>query len=344
MMIGTRTLKHQLLQNDDPSPLFSIIIPCYNVERYLQRTMDSILNQVYSNFEIIAVNDGSTDTTLKLLQEIVQREPRVRIINQTNAGVSVARNVGLANAIGTYVCFFDGDDLMPQGTLQYCADIVANRPLVDLLCLGYIAQNTATDSIRQYVCQQLDKCELDSEQGLRLFLRRKLYIHIGSFFCRRSQIMLDKIQFLPGCKIGEDIRYILQMLQNVHKIYYSSRVSFVYQIHNDTVMCGYRQVNLGHCEIFKAYQLDMSQFRHIQCDYNLFFFFFYISLFIRYLRYSQPNIAVEKQLLHYKYLLNSSVKFLSIQGLLIKCVKILPINKMFEVKHFIHRDKPNAVL
>lgn len=338
----TEISKRQPRPDVEQPPLFSIIIPCYNVERYIRGTMASILNQNFSNFEVIAVNDGSTDTTLELLLKVARSEQRVRVITQNNAGVSVARNVGLAHAMGVYVCFFDGDDLMPQGTLEYCAGAVTRHPSVDVLCLGYIAQG-ATGSVRQYVCPKLDGCELNSEQALRLFLKRKLYIHIGSFFCRRSVIEFSKIQFLPKCKIGEDIRYILQMLQNVRTIYYSSRISFVYQIHNDTVMCGYRQVYPEHCEILTAYRLDMSSLPNIQRDYNLFLAISYISLLIRYLRYSSPSVAVEKQLMQYKYLLNSSVDFLSIQGLLIKCIKILPINKMFEMKHVIYRKKHNAV-
>lgn len=334
--------KYQLQQNPEQSPLFSIIIPCYNVERYLRDTMISILSQNFSDFDVIAVNDGSTDATLALLQDIARGDERVRVISQNNAGVSVARNVGLANATGTYVCFFDGDDLMPQGTLRYCAEAVTRHPFVDLFCLGYTAHVSTTGGEQQYVCHKIDECEFESEQALRLFLQRKLYIHIGSFFCRRSLINLSKIQFLSGCKIGEDIRYILQMLQHVHKIYYSSRISFIYQIHNDTVMCGYRQVYPEHCEIFNAYQLDVSYLPNLQLDYNRFLAISYISLLVRYLRFSRPSSAVEKLLLKYKYLLNNPVDFLSTQGFLIKCVKLLPINKMFVVKKIIWRNKPNA--
>lgn len=91
-------------------PLISIIIPCYNVEQWLPRCLDSLLNQTYDRIEVIAVCDGSPDRTPDILRAYAERDPRVKPIFQTNMGVSMARNNGLAEAVGAYVGFVDSDD------------------------------------------------------------------------------------------------------------------------------------------------------------------------------------------------------------------------------------------
>jgi glycosyltransferase involved in cell wall biosynthesis len=89
---------------------FSIIIPVYNVEDYLKECLDSVLCQVYSNFEVILINDGSTDSSLKICQSYQQENHQIKLIDQENGGLSDARNSGLAAAKGDYIIFTDGDD------------------------------------------------------------------------------------------------------------------------------------------------------------------------------------------------------------------------------------------
>ena len=90
--------------------LISIIIPVYNVEQYLYKCLQSVVNQTYKNLEIICVNDGSTDNSINILEEFAQKDTRVRIITQKNGGLSNARNTGIDNAAGDYIMFLDSDD------------------------------------------------------------------------------------------------------------------------------------------------------------------------------------------------------------------------------------------
>ncbi|MGI2120105.1 glycosyltransferase family 2 protein [Shewanella oncorhynchi] len=91
-------------------PIISIIIPVYKVERFLARCLDSVLAQTYSDFEIICVNDGSPDNCGVILAEYEKNDNRIKVINQVNQGLSVARNTGLDFARGNYICFVDSDD------------------------------------------------------------------------------------------------------------------------------------------------------------------------------------------------------------------------------------------
>ena len=96
----------------------SVVIPVYNVELYLRDCLDSIINQTYSNTEIICVNDGSTDGSLAILEEYYAQDDRVSIINQENSGSSVTRNAGMQQASGKYILFVDSDDMLKANAIE----------------------------------------------------------------------------------------------------------------------------------------------------------------------------------------------------------------------------------
>ena len=90
--------------------LISVIIPAYNIDKYLAEALDSVLAQIYPHFEVMIVNDGSTDRTLEIAQEYAAKDDRIRVISQPNQGVSLARNQGIRETTGELVAFLDGDD------------------------------------------------------------------------------------------------------------------------------------------------------------------------------------------------------------------------------------------
>lgn len=99
-------------------PLISVIVPVYNVEKYLDRCLDSIVNQTYKNIEIIVINDGSLDNCPKLCDEWAQKDTRIKVIHKKNGGVSSARNAGLDACTGLYIGFVDGDDWIAPNMIE----------------------------------------------------------------------------------------------------------------------------------------------------------------------------------------------------------------------------------
>lgn len=99
-------------------PAISIVIPVYNLEKYIKKCLNSVLMQTFDNFEIICVNDGSTDSSLDILKEYASADKRIKIINQTNSGAGTARNNGLKHSVGKYVQFLDGDDYFEPQMLE----------------------------------------------------------------------------------------------------------------------------------------------------------------------------------------------------------------------------------
>jgi len=113
--------------------MFSIIIPVYNVEQYLRQCLDSVIHQDYSDYEIICINDGSTDNSLAILQKYGKKENRIKIIDQENCGLSTARNVGIHEASGNYILFLDSDDWLEPNALQILA---AKQYKEDMICFN----------------------------------------------------------------------------------------------------------------------------------------------------------------------------------------------------------------
>ena len=108
--------------------LISVIVPVYKAEKYLDKCVQSIVNQTYKNLEIILVDDGSPDNCPAVCDEYASKDSRVRVVHKKNAGPSAARNTGLDAATGGYIWFVDGDDYLLPGALQTAAQSTANSP------------------------------------------------------------------------------------------------------------------------------------------------------------------------------------------------------------------------
>jgi glycosyltransferase involved in cell wall biosynthesis len=112
--------------------MFSVVILLYNKAHIIVRTLASVLNQTYTEFEIIIVNDGSTDNSLTVINQFTLNDPRIRIIEQSNQGVSVARNNGVASARYNYIAFLDGDDEWLPGYLAKMKEAIELFPAADM--------------------------------------------------------------------------------------------------------------------------------------------------------------------------------------------------------------------
>jgi len=118
----------------------SVIIPAYNVEEYIEETLQSFLNQTLKDIEIIIVDDGSTDSTCKILEKYRRMDDRISILHQENKGAGIARNFGMANATGEYLYFFDGDDYCIPAFLQSVVT-KADETQADIVVFDYYRES-----------------------------------------------------------------------------------------------------------------------------------------------------------------------------------------------------------
>ncbi len=112
------------------TPAVSLLIAVYNTETYLERCLDSLLNQSLANIEIVAVNDGSTDQSPAILETYQKRDERIRVIHQQNRGLGAVRNKGIAAARGEFIAFIDADDWVEP---DYCLRMYEKRRLIRLI-------------------------------------------------------------------------------------------------------------------------------------------------------------------------------------------------------------------
>lgn len=111
----------------------SVVVPAYNVESYIRECVMSILNQTYPCYEVIVVDDGSTDRTLSIINEISKKNQSVQVIHKSNAGVSAARNTGIDAAKGDYIAFVDGDDYLSPDFIEYMVGM-AQKQVRSFVC------------------------------------------------------------------------------------------------------------------------------------------------------------------------------------------------------------------
>lgn len=116
-------------------PFFSVVIPLYNKQNYIKETIKSVLNQTFQDFEIVIVNDGSKDDSVKVVESI--QDDRIKLVHQENSGVSVARNMGIKEANAKYIAFLDADDLWLPEFLQTIYELIQNFPDAGLYATAY---------------------------------------------------------------------------------------------------------------------------------------------------------------------------------------------------------------
>ena len=169
---------------------FSIIIPVWNLEPYISRCLDSVIAQTYKNIEIICINDGSTDNSLNILQEYAERDNRIKIIDQENQGVSVARNNGIDAASGDYLLFVDGDDYVDTRMCEVLNGKVENY---DLVFFNFY-RITSNGEIKRAVTRNRNTFQFSPV--------------VWSFCFRSEFVQRERIRFPQGINIAEDVVFL----------------------------------------------------------------------------------------------------------------------------------------
>ena len=145
--------------------LISIIVPCYNVEKYLPKCIDSILNQTYKNLEVWLVDDGSPDRCGEICDEYAKKDARVKVVHKQNGGLVSARNAGYYVATGDWIMYVDGDDWLDEDCCQIMMDAVAGKPDVDIVFWKCV-QELGDKSIKgkwEWPCQEAEHLYLGDE-------------------------------------------------------------------------------------------------------------------------------------------------------------------------------------
>lgn len=226
-------------------PLISIIVPIYNAEKYLSECLESLLNQTYSNLEIICINDGSTDNSLKIINSYAQKDSRIKVYSQSNQGVSKTRNFGIENANGEYIMFMDSDDTCSLNTIETSLELAR-----------------ANDS--DLVINFLDlRWELNQKS-----VNQFAYLATVQMFVKKDYLLkFPKIRFKEKMQIGEDAVFSHELLALTNKVCTNPQSKYYYRLHSEQTTTKFD--NYKKEEALKNIKLWIKELETFYSDYNL---------------------------------------------------------------------------
>lgn len=274
---------------------FSVIVPIYNVEKYVRKCIESILHQTFSDFELLLVDDGSPDNCPSICDEYAKSDKRIKVIHKKNGGLVSARNIGVLNAIGDYICYVDGDDWIKEELLEivYQKGIKDKNP--DMIVFG---------AIRQFEEHQVeipsgasegvyDKARLKEEVYPYMMYDNRKPFCSGLVFpvawnkIYRRELLKEHYCKEERIKMGEDNAFIFECLYASETVVFLNDFLYIYNqmnsgsfIHrydpnrfeNNQLLTGYIEKRIGRknqildsqINAFKAYWLIMAVFHEVK--------------------------------------------------------------------------------
>ncbi len=211
-------------------PLISVIIPVYNVEKYLPRCLDSVVKQTYTNLEIILVDDGSTDSCPKICDKYAQKDKRIFVIHQTNSGLPAARNSGMDHMHGEFFTFIDSDDWV---TPDYCQTLLntITHTKTDVATANYTY--AYEKDIKPSFCPQSgDKIFLTEEEILRFGFT---YHHTAWLKLYRTSVCAS-LRFDPNYTLSEDLDFFFRLCKQIKSLAYTEAVLLYYYQHPTSLL------------------------------------------------------------------------------------------------------------
>ncbi|MFN3019476.1 glycosyltransferase family 2 protein [Chryseobacterium sp. TY3] len=206
-------------------PLVSIIVPIYNSEEYIEDCVNSIIEQSYSNLEIILINDGSKDASLSIINDLKETDDRIIVIDKKNGGVSKARNSGIQVSTGEYVVFIDSDDRIGKKFITNYIDILSQNPK------ALIYQSFISEYENKNVPEVLPSAvyfDQDIHKAIILLEQKRCLGGAWNKIFRTEIIKNREILFNEGFSYGEDKVFTLQYMQYVDCIILSSNTQYFY--------------------------------------------------------------------------------------------------------------------
>ena len=226
----------------------SIILPVYNAERFLSPCIESILQQTYTSWELIAVDDGSSDSSLEILQSYAEKDQRIKVLSKKNEGVSIARNIALEQTKGEYVYFADADDVLMPDALSVLVKAIeryqATFVKADFLPIDENEKQVFVNK-KQVIRKRFDGTVMNADKFFKKVLMKEYFLWTCLF--RRDFIEKYQIRFIPHCRLMEDSAFIVDYLLHSDR-----------NVYRDACVYGYRKYEGTVSAVKKDYSSDLK--------------------------------------------------------------------------------------
>lgn len=191
-------------------PEISVIVPVYNNDEYISKCIESLLNQIQTDFELLLIDDGSTDCSGKICDDFAEKDGRIKVIHKKNEGVSAARNTGIKNSLGKYIAFCDGDDYVSNMYLNTLLKAI-KAPNIDLAICAFQHVSPNTSNHLPYKHSKNNNCEIRKSEFWPVY-KNNLLNSVGNKLFKRSIIDKNNLLFDTKQFNGEDLSFVLKYL------------------------------------------------------------------------------------------------------------------------------------
>lgn len=202
--------------DNEQSPYISIIIPVYNAELYIERCIESVIKQTYYNIEVIIIDDGSNDSSYQIIKKYESADSRIRVFQQNNQGVSVARNLGIRKARGYWIGFLDADDYLELDAFEKLYQyITEDKEKVDIVCYSYVEDKEGKLSYRNNTGSN-EICDVEALYKY-IFSNKNISGYIWNKMFRKDILEKEMIQFCVNIPMNEDLLFCAQYINKINK-------------------------------------------------------------------------------------------------------------------------------
>lgn len=228
----------------DTRDLISVIIPVYNVENYLERCIDSIINQTYDNLEIILIDDGSNDNSGLICDQYAKKDNRITVIHNSNQGLSKTRNNGLDLAKGTYIAFMDSDDYIEKNFIKDTYKMIIENNVDLAITKLKVDYENKIPKLNQSSGYRI----IDSKSALEEMLYTELY-YISACGKLYKKSLFDGIKF-PNNQLFEDVNTIYKLINKAKKVCCTDNEYYIYYVRKNSITT--KEFNEKQLDLIKA--------------------------------------------------------------------------------------------
>lgn len=262
----------------DNRGLISVIVPVYNVEKYLRECIDSVLRQTYTNFELILVDDGSKDLSKNICEEYARNDSRIKVLEKENGGASSARNLGMTVAEGEYIYFLDSDDWIVEEAFEKLLEIIESSDAEVVFFDAYsIDEDTGKVATTHYSHKKAYQSNSGYQLMEELIVNKDFHVAPWLFFLKKDLLDRTKLKFEEGI-IYEDMIFTYKLFCEAQNVMYLPEYLYYRRYREDSVMTSKVKVKNFESALKVYYKVhnywnhlsdDMKSEKHaIRCAYN----------------------------------------------------------------------------